>query len=107
MTTAPTITEREFTAQVIELARLLGWRTAHFRPAWTGRGWRTPVQGDGAGFPDLVLVRGAPVIAAELKAGKGKPSDEQLAWLRDLAAAGIITAVWRPEQFEEIAEVLR
>jgi hypothetical protein len=30
---------------VIELAKLRGWRTAHFRPARTAHGWRTAVLG--------------------------------------------------------------
>jgi hypothetical protein len=54
----PTITEAEFLAQVLQLAKLCGWLTAHFRPAKTAHGWRTAVQGDGAGWPDLVLLRG-------------------------------------------------
>lgn len=101
------VTEREFTSQIVELCHLLGWRVAHFRPAWTGRGWRTPVQGDGAGFPDIIAARGARVIAAELKVGKGKPTAEQLEWLAVLAAAGVVTTVWRPEDFDRIAETLR
>jgi hypothetical protein len=101
------LSERDFTAQVIELARLLGWRTAHFRPAWTGRGWRTPVQGDGAGFPDLILARGDRLIAVELKAGRGKPTPEQLAWLHALAEAGVTTAVWRPADFDLVVKVLQ
>ena len=47
------MSERELQDAVIQLARLLGWRVAHFRPAMTTRGWRTPVSADGAGFPDL------------------------------------------------------
>lgn len=44
-------TEIQWQAQVIELAHILGWTVAHFRPALTKHGWRTPVQADGAGFP--------------------------------------------------------
>jgi hypothetical protein len=49
-------TEAEYTATIIDAARILGWRTAHFRPARTVHGWRTAVQGDAKGWPDLVLV---------------------------------------------------
>ena len=105
--TPPTITETQFQAQVIELARILGWRSVHFRPALTARGWRTPVQGDGAGFPDTLLVRRDRIVAAELKSAAGKPSTEQLAWLEALAAAGCETFLWRPTDFDQIAEVLR
>ncbi len=36
--------------------RLYHWRIAHFRPAKTEKGWRTPMTGD-VGFPDLVIAR--------------------------------------------------
>lgn len=102
------LTEADFLRQVIDLARLLGWRTAHFRPAWSGRGWRTPVQGDGVGFPDLVLVRRERLIAAELKREVGGVvSPAQLAWLAAFDSAGLETAIWRPSDLERIAEALR
>lgn len=97
------ISETEFLAQVIELAHLYGWRVAHFRPAWTGRGWRTPVQGDGAGFPDLVLVGRGRLIVAELKRERGLATPEQLAWLATFAGAGIPAFVWQPSDFDLIA----
>ncbi len=86
------ITEAEFLRQVIELAQLRGFRVAHFRPARTAHGWRTAVAGDGKGFPDLVLVRDDRLIFAELKAGRGKCTEEQDAWLRALAAVA-----WGPD----------
>lgn len=99
--------EKEFTAQVIDLARMFGWLSAHFRPAKTATGWRTPVQGDGAGWPDLFLVRGCQALAAELKVGRNKPSAEQDQWLDALRAAGIPAFVWRPSDLDRIVEVLR
>lgn len=102
------LTEADFLRQIIDLARLLGWRTAHFRPAWSGRGWRTPVQGDGAGFPDLILVRRERMIAAELKREVGGAvSPEQVAWLQAFDTAGLETAIWRPSDLTRIAEDLR
>jgi hypothetical protein len=74
----PGITESEFLDQVLQYAKLRGWRSAHFRPAKTIDGWRTPVSGDGKGFPDLLLVRGDRVIVAELKVGKNKLTLEQI-----------------------------
>jgi hypothetical protein len=101
----PAITEAEFTAQVLELAKRLGWRAAHFRPARTARGWRTAVQGDGAGFPDLVLVRRR-VIVAELKAGRGKLTPAQTDWLGVFERAGITAYVWHPRDWPQIELVL-
>ena len=101
-------TEAGFTMAVIALAKLHGWRTAHFRPARTkDGGWRTAVSGDGAGFPDLILVRGTRIIAAELKVGKGKLTQAQSDWLSDLGRVpGMTTCVWRPADWCEIVEWL-
>ena len=70
------MTETELQAAVIEVAHLFGWRCAHFRPAMTKHGWRTPVAADGAGWPDLLLCRER-TIAVELKSAKGRLSLEQ------------------------------
>lgn len=78
------LSEQHFTEQVIQLARFYGWRAAHFRAAQTTRGWRTPVQGDGKGFPDLVLVRPPELIFAELKTPRGRLSREQAGWVAAL-----------------------
>ncbi len=94
---AKPIKESEFMAQVIAYARANGWLVAHFRPSLNSRGeWQTAVQADGAGFPDLVLVRDR-VIVAELKVGKNKPSDKQNAWLWAFEKAGVQAYIWRPE----------
>lgn len=93
------MTEAQLQAAVIEMARTLGWLTAHFRPALTERGWRTPVSGDGKGFPDLILVRGERLIAAELKSDVGAVSVEQDVWLGAFRCAGALTAVWRPRDW--------
>lgn len=100
------ITEAEWQRQVIDLAHLFGWKVAHFRPAQTTKGWRTPVAADGAGWPDLFLVRER-CIAVELKREKGKVGDEQAVWLTLLRAAGIETYVIRPRNLDDLAAVLR
>lgn len=100
------ITEAEWQKQVIDLARLFGWKVAHFRPAQTTKGWRTPVAADGAGWPDLVLVRDR-IVAAELKREGGKVAADQQEWLDALQAAGAETHVWRPSDLDTVAEVLR
>lgn len=93
------MTESELQAAVIELARLLGYLVAHFRPAQTERGWRTAVQGDGKGFPDLVLAGRGRVLFVELKGAAGKLSDEQVGWLGLLKLSGAETFVWRPRDW--------
>src|SRR5438270_115695 len=67
------VTEAAFTRSVLDLMRVLGWRSLHIRPARTASGsWRTPVAGDGIGFPDVLAVKGDRVLAVELKTAKGR-----------------------------------
>jgi len=100
------ITERDFTAQVVELAGWLGWKVCHFRPARTKRGWVTAILGD-KGFPDCVFSRRERVIFAELKVGKGKLTKDQVAWLESLKRAPVEVYIWRPNDIEEIERILR
>jgi len=101
------ITESDFTRQVIDLAHVYHWKVAHFRAAMTKHGWRTPVQADGKGFPDLVMVRKNRLIFAELKSEKGKMSDEQIEWACVLRATTIEIYDWRHSQFQSIQQVLK
>src|SRR5262245_40829737 len=102
------LSEAAFQRQVIELARLCGWRVAHFRPARTARGWRTPVQGDGKGFPDLLLVRGDVLAVAELKADDAWPPEaDQATWLAAFARVGVQVFIWRPRHWPEIEAFLQ
>jgi hypothetical protein len=89
------MSEAQLQNAVIKTAKLLGWRTAHFRPGMTRRGnWVTAVQGDGAGFPDLIMLRQDRCLAIELKAAGNKPAPAQIAWLEAFAAAGVEADVW-------------
>jgi hypothetical protein len=102
------VSEAEFQAQIIELGRILGYKVAHFRPAKTGKGWRTAVSGDGAGFVDCVLVKPyRRAIFAELKSEVGKLSDLQQGWVTLLRLAGEEVYVWRPSQLDEIVDILQ
>ena len=101
------MTETDLLNIVLDLAKLYGWHTAHFRPAMTAQGWRTAVQGDGKGWPDLTMVKGSRLLFAELKSEKGKISPEQQLWLDKLAEIdGSEVYVWRPAHIDEIAKIL-
>jgi hypothetical protein len=89
------LTEKEFSAQLYELARMTGWRRYHT--------WRSVKSA--AGFPDEVLVRER-VIFVEVKREQGKVSPAQQEWLDALHAAGAEAYVWRPSNLEEAARVL-
>ena len=101
--------ERDLQDQITEMAeKWLGWQWVHFRPARTQHGWRTPVSGPlGKGWPDLVLVRGPRIIAAELKSTKGKVTTEQTEVLGALNLAGVETYIWRPADWDHIVQILR
>ena len=91
------ITEREFTTQVRDLARLFGWLRYH---TWLS-------QHSSAGFPDEVLVRPPRVIFAELKSESGHLSGDQEEWLDALARCGQEVYLWRPPMLDSITELLR
>lgn len=101
--------EADLQVAVIEIARFLGWRVAHFRPALTSKGWRTPVSADGKGFPDLFMVRRERVLAVELKGDRGRVTPEQADWLRALSDAGVEVAMWMPYHLDDgsVERVLR
>lgn len=109
----PPMTEDALLTNVLDAARKFGWKSAHFRPAKTEKGWRTAVQGDGKGFPDLVLTNGRRLLFVELKSERGKPSPEQEIWLTVLRVTGVTglveTYIWRPAQWYSgaIEEALR
>ena len=107
MKTIP-VKEENFLSQIQYLAHMFGWRVAHFRPARTKYGWRTAIAGDGAGFPDICMVKGKRIIFAELKSETGKVHPNQQQWLDALSTTGKVEVyLWRPSQFDDIVEVLR
>jgi hypothetical protein len=89
-TVVATMAEAELLDNVIELAHLFGWRVAHFRPAMTKHGWRTPVSADGKGFVDLVLVRDR-TIFVELKSTKGR--SQAASWPPELSRSSSLPRV--------------
>jgi hypothetical protein len=103
--------EAGFQGNVIALAHGLGFTVAHFRTVRVQRAngsvsYQTPVQADGAGFPDLVMVGHGRVVFVELKANKGRIRPEQEAWIAMLRDAGASVFLWKPKQWDEIAELL-
>lgn len=100
-----TTLEKDWQRDIIQLARTLGWRVAHFRPAQTSKGWRTAVAADGAGFPDLVLVRDR-IVYAELKNERGRVTEEQAEWRAALEVAGAEFYLWRPDDLDDVMAVL-
>lgn len=96
--------EAEFTNTVIELAKWMGWRVAHFRPARMQSGrWATPMQGH-VGYPDLTLARRGVVLFAELKTDNGRLGNGQAEWAQEL---GDQYRLWRPKDMRRIREELR
>lgn len=112
------LSEAVFQARVVEVARWHGWslkyHTLHAR-------------GSDAGWPDLVLGRprqgslDAPreplplpeldrrrglVLFVELKAEKGRVSPAQRVWLEHLHDCGLLVALWRPSDWQEVLAVL-
>ncbi|MCR4395046.1 MAG: VRR-NUC domain-containing protein [Dehalococcoidales bacterium] len=92
-------TEKEFRQQVIDLGKLLGYRT-YF--TWTSI--HSP-----RGFPDLVMSNPAQrrIIFAELKSATGELTESQKSWLETLRECGQEVYVWRPDKLEEIAQILQ
>jgi VRR-NUC domain len=103
-----TADEQSLQACVLEVARLAGWRTLHIRPARRADGsWRTPVAGDGKGWPDLTLVRPPRLLFVELKSERGKLRPEQQDWLdvlRLLPQAEVY--LWTPADWNALVQVL-
>lgn len=106
--------ESDFQKQVIEYAHLLGYKVAHFRSVCVKRkngteSWQTPVQADGEGFPDLIIIRerDGRMVVAELKSNVGKLSKKQTVWISLFRSGGTEAYVWRPSDWNEIEKVLR
>ncbi len=103
------MTEAEFATWLVDVAHVYGWRCAHFRPARTERSWRTPVQGDGIGFPDCILIhrRRGQGMALELKREKGcRVTPEQAEWIASFVSTGWIAMVATPADRDQLLSLL-
>lgn len=104
------LNETEWMGQVTQLADLYGWKWAHFRPAKTQHGWRTPVSGTiGKGWPDLTLVRERDkrTVFVETKRQGKHPDPDQAAILELLRRCGHEVYVWQPSDIDEVMRVLQ
>ena len=91
------VTEQDFLQQVRDLARISGWRVFHCHDS----------RGSPSGFPDIVAVRQARLIYAELKSERGKLSPDQIEWLDDLRQVpGVEVFVWKPSSWDTIVAAL-
>jgi len=105
------ISEGDFSSQIEDLLKLFGYRWTHFRPAWSAKGYRTPIKGD-KGFPDYVAVKNGRCLFIELKSDSGQLTTDQVEWGRELKAIaqnslGVEYYLWRPSQFNEALECLK
>lgn len=105
------MTEREFQAHVLALAKRLSWTAWHDAATNAPRvcySCKAPARGprNASGLPDLILVRGDRLVWAELKRQDGVTSQEQRQWIAALRAAGQTVFVWRPSDWPTIESVL-
>jgi len=90
------LTEREWQAQIVAIARTYGWHVHHHLIS----------RGSEAGWMDLVIAGHDRVLFIELKTQLGKLRPEQITWLGVLAAAGCEVAVWRPADLDTVTAAL-
>ena len=95
ITKLPHQTEKDFQAQVVELAEVMGWLVYHPYDSRNSE----------KGYPDLTMVRKERVIWAELKSNYGTVTGVQRLWLRALPMGQAF--LWRPSDWDIIVETLR
>lgn len=95
----PGCSEKQFQDWIVGMAKANGWLVAHFRGVRVQRKdgatrWQTPVDVDGAGFPDLILLHVArkAMMALEAKVKPNTPTAAQEAWIAAFAAIPSCTA---------------
>jgi hypothetical protein len=104
------VSEKEWQAQVVRLAKLTRWHVYHTFDS------RHSEQG----YPDLTLIRKGDggrnvpahartrILLVELKTQRGHLSPRQREWLGLLSGNdGVEVFVWRPSDWDQIVEVLQ
>jgi hypothetical protein len=91
------LSEKAFSQQVVNRAKALGWRVY--------RTWRS--DHSPAGFPDLILCKPPRLLAVELKVKRNQLSEQQVAWLTDLALCRTVEtlAAW-PADYDALCKLL-
>ena len=106
------ITEKDFASWLEDLLDLYGYKWVHFRPARVQRQGRDTYETAYTGykgFPDYVACHldKKRIIFIELKSTTGKVGDEQYDWLEALGKSGGEVYLWKPEQRDQIEEILK
>jgi hypothetical protein len=92
-----TISEKNFQAQVVQLAKLCGYEVYHTFDS----------RRSAAGFPDLVMVKNHHLVFAELKRQDGRLSMPQKQWLEALSRVEKVSShLWRPSDWQTLEAVL-
>jgi hypothetical protein len=90
--------EKYFQQAVVDMARRLGYEYVYH--TWSSR--NSP-----AGFPDLIIGNPGIMIVAELKADDGRITPEQYFWLLYFGSITEHVYLWKPDEIEEIVELLQ
>lgn len=100
------MTEAEFQAEVVKLAKIQGFLVCHVYPAQNSAGvWVTPTTYKG--FPDLTLVKRGRLIFLELKKVGGKATPEQRRWIATAQTVpGVEAWVVDPTDWPEVHAAL-
>lgn len=92
MTTAR-IPEKEWQRTITDAMSAHGWRWVHVPPSRRSETrWTTAIDGSGRGWPDLFAARDDRAVAFELKAERGRVTEEQAKWIKRLSAVSGIEA---------------
>jgi len=97
--------EADFQGKLIKALKDNAWLVHAERPARSGKGWVTPIQGN-SGFPDLIAVKPPAILVIENKTKSGRLSPEQEKWVIAFSACGVKVLVARPEDWESILKII-
>lgn len=102
MTTARAVldlacSEKTLMQSVLDLARLNGWLCYHVHDS----------RRSAPGFPDILAIRGAELLAIECKSQRGKLTSDQERWLRAFAGVERVASLMvKPAGWDQVVEML-